>query len=414
MFRRVPALSSKLRSKLTIAWPIWVIAALLCLAIVFLAWPGTEIGDNIRQLSEIRSGRLTDWHPPLMSVVWRALGTTAQSMLILDCILYWVGFACLADQLRREKGSGWALAMLAIGLSPLSVYYLGRVQKDTLMAALFVLATGLGARFGRGYAAIPAFLGMLARANAVFAAPPLLLRTKGLLATLLLSIVLALALIPLSTFINRSLFGAEASHVEKSLQLFDIAGSGQGEFMRCYTPFEWDTLQSRCHAFDRSPDDLTGRWLTIIAEHPVAYALHRLSFFNHAIFFLVPPRQECVAMPQDDSCTAEGAYPLLKDAITRNALFWPVTWLVVGFVLLLLPLDPLARSLALSGMMYGLAYLVVGVASGFRYFYWTELSVQIALLWQLAHGLPRWRWIAWAVLATWIAGYAWRYLPLLF
>ena len=65
------------------------------------------------------------------------------------------------------------------------------------------------------------------------------------------------------------------------------------------------------------------------------------------------------------------------------------------------------------GTLYGMGYLIVGVASGFRYFYWTELAVQISLLWQLAHGLPRWRSIAIAVLATWVIGYAYRYGPML-
>ena len=54
----------------------WTIAAVLGLTVTLAAWPGTMIGDNLRQLSEIRSGQLTDWHPPLMSVIWSALGTT--------------------------------------------------------------------------------------------------------------------------------------------------------------------------------------------------------------------------------------------------------------------------------------------------------------------------------------------------
>jgi len=393
---------------------LWAIAAALCLLIVLGAWPGSMIGDNVRQLREIRAGQLTDWHPPLMSVIWRQLGTAPQSILILNAIIYWTGFALLADQLRREAGRRWAFGMLAVGLSPISVFYLGTIQKDTLLTALFVLAAGLIARFGRAHGLIPAFLGMLARANAVFAAPPLFIRTRRLIPAALICIALSLALIPVSTFINRSLLGAKPSHVEKSLQLFDIAGIGDPKLARCYSPFEWDTLELHCRAFERSPDDLSEVWLKAIGEHPLAYARHRLSYFNHTIFFLVPPLQECVLIPQDEpSCSDPGAHPLLNDAIGRNALVWPVTWLVVGFILLLLPLEPLARALTLSGMLYGLAYLFVGVATGFRYFYWTELAVQIALRWQLAHGLPRWRWIVVAVMAVWIAGYAYRYVPML-
>jgi len=393
---------------------LWVIAAALGLIVVLVSWPGAMIGDNLRQLSEIRAGRLTDWHPPLMSVIWRTLGTTPQSIMVLNALLYWSGIALLADQLRREVGSRWALAMLAVGLSPISIYYLGAVQKDSLLTALFVLAAGLSARFGRAYGMLPAFVGMLARANGVFAAAPFFVRTKRLLPTTLLCIALSLALVPVSTFINRAVLGASPSHVQKSLQLFDLAGIGDPALKRCYSPFYWDTLEIHCRAFSTTPDDLTNVWLHAITEHPLAYSLHRLDHFNHAIFFLVPPRQECVLVPADEpSCRNPGPHPYLRDAIGRNALVWPVTWLVVGFILLLLPLEPFARTLTLSGMLYGLAYLVVGVASGFRYFYWSELAVQVALLWQLAHGLPRWRWIAGAVVATWIIGYAFRYLPML-
>ncbi|MES2119227.1 MAG: hypothetical protein V4513_01455 [Pseudomonadota bacterium] len=399
----------------TPSWRLWAAAALLCLVVIAASWPGALIGDSILQRMEIRAGRITDWHPPLMSIVWRALGGLPQAMLILNSIIYWTGIALLADQLQRQAGRRWGLAMLAVGLSPISIFYLGRIQKDTLLTALLVLAAGLTARFARGYGLVPAVIGVLTRINGAFAAAPFFLRTRRLGPAVLASLALAAALIPASVFVNRAIFGAERSHVEKTLQLFDLAGTGDPELKRCYSVFEWDTLKYRCQAFDRTPDDITGRWLGAIAAHPLSYAAHRLSFFNHAIYFLVPPRQECVLIPDlEDSCASPGRHPLLVDALARNPFFWPVTWLIAGALLLFVRPEPLARMLALSGLLYGGAYLFVGVAVGFRYFYWTELAVQIALVWQLAHGLPRWRLILFPVLAAWIVGYAWRYAPLLF
>ena len=100
--------------------------------------------------------------------------------------------------------------------------------------------------------------------------------------------------------------------------------------------------------------------------------------------------------------------------MSRNPLFWPVTWLLIGSSMLFTRLEPVARALVLSGLLYGFSYLVFGVAAGFRYFYWTELAIQLAMVWQLAtSGLPQWRRIAVAVAAMWIAGLAFRYLPLL-
>jgi hypothetical protein len=140
---------------------------------------------------------------------------------------------------------------------------------------------------------------------------------------------------------------------------------------------------------------------------------HRLTHFNQNIYFLVPPMQDCVFVPKHHAC-GPSDQNLVKDAIVRNALLWPVTWLLIGALLLFMPLTETARMLTLSGMLYGMCYLVVGVASGFRYFYWTEMAIQVALVWQLATaGLPRWRLLVIAVAALWTVGYIYRYGPLL-
>lgn len=418
-----PWLENQARLRATLATPgaIWAAAGLLAVATLLAHWPGELIGDSISQLAEIRAGRLRDWNPPLMAVIWRALGATPQAMLLVQVLLYWSGLALLADQLRRESSAPWGFALLLVGLTPMSLVYLGVVQKDTLLVSLLLVATGLMLRFGRAAALLPGLLAMLTRANAIFAVPPLFVRSQRWPVALALSLAIAAALVPVSRLINLSLLGAERSHVEKSLQLFDLAGievhSGRlvigPDVSRCYTPFYWDTLQHDCGAFDRSPPDLTARWIAVIGAEPLAYARHRLIHFNHNIHFLVPPMQDCVYVPRHHAC-GPGEQGLLEDAIVRNALLWPVTWLVVGALLLFMPLALPARLLASSAMLYGLSYLVVGVASGFRYFYWTELALQLALVWQLATaGLPRWRMLVLAVAATWLAGYAFRYGPLL-
>jgi hypothetical protein len=403
---------------------LWAAAGSLLLLTIAWHWPGKLIGDSITQLSEIESGRLTDWHPPLMAVIWRALGSTPQSMLVLQASLYWLGLALLADRLRLQAGTRWAYAMLLIGLTPMSFIYLGVIQKDTLMTALFILAVGMSVRSVPAYGLVPAFVGMLVRANAVFAMPPLVVRSRRIAPTIALCLVLALLLVPVSRFINLSLLGAERSNVEKTLQLFDLAGiqkiSGRRDLgpdiASCYSPFYWDSLEYGCQAFARSRDDLAGTWLGAIVSEPVAYARHRVSHFNHAIFFAVPPLQECIGNAgQYAAACGSGEATLLKDAIVRNAFLWPVTWLVVGTFLLFMRLEPTARVLTLSGVLYGIAYLIIGVASGFRYFYWTEFAIQVALVWQLATaGLPQWRRIVAAVAVTWAIGYAWRYGSWLF
>lgn len=401
---------------------VWLVAGALAVATIVLRWPGTLIGDNLRQLQEIQTGRITDWHPPLMTVIWRALGATPQSMLLLQVPLYWAGIALIADALRRETSLKWALAVLLTGLTPMSLLYLGTIQKDTLLVALLLVTAGFSLRFGRSWALASGLLAALTRVNAIFAVPPLFVTRQRLLPTVLVCAALSAALLPVSQFINHKVLGAERSHVEKALQLFDIAGiehhSGKTflnpDFSRCYSVFYWDSLELDCQAFARTPDSLATTWMKAIREEPLAYAAHRLDHFNHTIFFLVPPLQECVYVPKHHPNCGPGGDGLLKDAVLRNAFLWPVTWLAIGVSLLFMRLELPVRMFALSGLLYGGGYLLVGVAAGFRYFYWTELAVQLAIVWQLATiGIPHWRRIAALVASIWLIGYAYRYLPLL-
>lgn len=398
---------------------IWGSAALLFAATIAVAWPGTLIGDNIRQLQEIASGQISDWHSPFHSTVWALFGGKTAPMLVFQALVYWTGIALLANALARKAGLRWGLALLAVGLTPLSILYMARIQKDNFVTAWLILAVGLTVKFGRAYGLLPAILGMLSRANAVFAVPPLFVSSRSLLRTVALCVALALALIPLSRLINYDVLGAKPSNVEKSLQLFDLAGietfSGatlvQPSLERCYTPFWWDRLEIECRAFTRSRGSLTSVWLKAIADHPAAYLWHRARAFNSNIHFLVPARQDCIATANPDCVETDQA--LLKDALTRNPLLWPVTWLLVGSLLLFTRLEGTARALILSGLLYGFAYFAFGVAAGIRYFYWTEFAIQVGIVWQLAiGGIPRWRRIALAVAAVWLAGLAFRYGPL--
>lgn len=401
----------------------WIVAASLFALLTLLYWPGQLIGDNARQLLEITSNTISDWHSPWHSTLWKLLGAPrTEPMLVVQLALYWSGFALIADALRRRAGLRWALAMLAVGLTPLSLLYLGRLQKDTFEVASLVLAAGLIARQARFAALVALLSGMLSRMNAVFAVGPMVLRNdRHRLRDIGLALMLSLALIGLSGIINYGLLDAQHSQVEKSLQLFDIAGiehfsgdrSIEPQINACYTPFWWDRLEIGCHAFSSSSrEPLTQTWTSAIGRHPIAYAEHRIAAFNRNIYFLVKPGQDCAADPENMYCKGSSG-GLLRDALLRNPFLWPVTWLVLGLAFVLTRPVPFAQTLTISALGYGGAYLLIGVAAGFRYFYWTELAIQIALMWQVATaGIPHWRRLLAAVLAVWVIGLAWRYAPL--
>jgi hypothetical protein len=399
---------------------LWACAAGLAAATIILFWPGTMIGNTVAQLAEIRAGQLRDWHPPLMAVMWKAMGTTPQSLFVLNALLYWTGIALIADALMHRKGARWGFAALAVGLSPIAFLSLGRIQRDNFMVSLFLIAAGLSEKYSIRAGLIPAALGTLFRTDAIFAFPPLILSSRRWLVRLALCLALTVAMFPVVNFINRSVIGAAPAHAEKSLQLFDIAGiearsgdrSIKPDVARCYTPFWWDALERDCHAFSDNPQSLGGTWVSAILHHPAAYAAHRIDHFNQAVFFLVPPNQDCRYDPSGANCKAGSS--LLKDALARNALLWPITWLVAGLFLLCNRLDPLAQRLAWSAMLLAFAQFAVGVATEFRYFLWVELALQITLLWQLATlGLRNWKPMLACIFSVWLIGYGFRYLPLL-
>jgi hypothetical protein len=392
-----------------------------------LHWPGELNADSLEQRAEAISGRLTDWHPPLMAYVWSWFGALPESLLIIQTTAYWAGFALLALAIPQNRGK-WRWLTLLLGLTPIGVHQLGVIQKDSLLAAFFVLAAGAFALTGRrAFASIPALFGGLFRINGLFAAAPFLIGIRHRWwVTLGLVALVVLALLPIVQWVNRHPLGAERSGVERTLQWFDLAGiaarsgdvsvlpKGTSLAPGCYTPLFWDSLrETECGGpLERLPSNLTGQWAQAIVKHPLAYIEHRLAYFNSTTFFLVPAMHQCVEAPAFHECDFS-ARGFLKDAVTKNLLFWPILWLVIGVLLLRMRLAPVEQTLLLSGLAYGFAYLVVGVAAQFRYFLWTELAVQIALMLHIARGgRVRWPLLVAATAVIGILGYAFRYIPL--
>ena len=349
--------------------PTAVLAAVGALGTLAVRWPGTLTVDSTNQLRQVISGSYTDWHPPLMAFVWHWLGASPEAMFVLQVTMFWAGLALVA----RAERSGWPLL---VGLSPIAVYYLGVIGKDTLLASALMFGVGLAAAGWRWSGAVAVVAAGFLRANAGFAIGPLLLKGRKRLWTPVIGVAM-IGLVALSSAT------VQRTGVERGLPLYDLTGidhfrDGARFPEGCYTPFFWDTLGTpRCgNAFQRG-ENLTVEWLTSVAKHPIAYAQHRIAHFNRSTFFIVPPAQQCVEAPDMHECPVAAR----SDFVTKNALFWPCVWLAIGFALLLVPgIGTLASGLVWSGLAYGLSYAIVGVASDFRYFLWTEIAVQLALV----------------------------------
>lgn len=409
-------------------------------AILFAYWPGIMIDDARWQYQQAVDNSYEDWHPPLMAWVWRHLIVVHPGpapMFVLQLALYWLGVAMTAYWADRMSRPRLALAIVLVGWIPAPLALTGSVTKDCLMAGALMSATGIlllkslsknrvaDAAASVGALLLIAFATAL-RLNAVVACVPLLLaalpspftRTRIRLAAT--AVAGAAACLAIGPTINAMLH-AEKTDVELSLIIFDLGGitehSGTSQFPefgvrdpvavnhRCYDPVEWDSYstwaKTPCplgfepfqNAKDDNDLDPKAIWARAILAHPIAYLIHRLMHFNLSTDFLVPSGPiftawtQSVANPwgyQIDQNGILSAISTVTDAAAGTPLGWPIFWICVGLAAFILGLASraprLTVALAGSSFLYGFSYLVLGVAVGMRYYFWTITSSALAAL----------------------------------
>jgi len=428
--------------------------AMLVAAMMFfniaLSFPGAMMNDSLNQYAEAMSGRFTDWHPPVMAWLWSKLRAVQEGpalLFLLHMAAYWGALGLIADAVRRAGHRKAAVLVALSGAFPPFLFMNAYVIKDVGMAVALLAAIaivfwhrvqGRTIHVAVGIAAgLLLAYGTLVRTNAVFAVGPLLLYMLAPRSWLrsfrimLGAAMIALIAIPVSQAVNRTLFQPVERQALHSLFLFDIIGVAVHEgdptlvrpratmdlqtLQRCYTPFWWDSFSAwgPCGGTVHRPDTdhathgdgLASQWLRTIAEHPTAYIKHRLKHFNSELFFAVPLKhlrftpEHRVGDPHFQPREVFSPANVRFDLVRKNPATWPVTWLAWGFVLLLfLSRRPstqtvvLARVLVVSAIGYTLAYAVVGVATDFRYHYWSMLATAvatIAVLPYLARGFKR-------------------------
>ena len=452
-----------------------ILIGVMCAAALLQAalyWPGIMIWDSIRQYREALNGRFDDWHPPILDWLWRqltAIGPGPATMLVLQLLLYWGGYALLVAWAARQGRRALAVALGLCALFPLALALIGVVMKDSLMAATLIAATGLIAwtLTGRAsWARIPAILLLLfaaaVRFNAVLACLPLLIAAlpaswRATPVRLAVSAIAGLALLLLVLPAVNGALRARPTGVALSLVIFDLGGITENSRTNvfppvpgiddpvavnhgCYDPVEWDPyswwVDEPCAigftnlvpALYRTGESPYRLWLRAIAAHPIAYAKHRLAHFNANSRFLV--RREIAKPVPDQSDPNPWNYRIQPTAsisaldqlvtdLEATPLEWPIWWMGLAAGLLLLapslPSRSLITALASSSLLYGLGYLVLSVASEMRYHLWTMMAALVAAV--LAAGdlarlprLPMRRLAAALILPVLIAvaGLAWR------
>jgi hypothetical protein len=441
------------RSRGAAAWLTGGLLAALVVALfaanVALHFPGVMNNDSAGQYREALSGRYGDWHPPIMAWLWGVVHVFADGpapMLVLHLALYWLGFGLFADGLRRSGHPRLAPAATLAGAFPPFLYVNAQVVKDVGMAVSWLAAAGALYWFRVQQRRVPwpaavaigllLFYGTMVRTNAVFGLGPLLLLAlapKSWLRNarlMIAAVVVAVVALPAGMVANRVLFNPVPEHAVQSLFLFDLMGIAvhtgdpsviapratfaRDELRACYSPYWWDSLSewgtcaakvNRPHAgISTHPEGLPSQWLKTIAQHPLAYAEHRLKHFNSALLFLVPPKhirltpEYRTGDPKVKPLEVVTERDVRLDIVRKNFAIWPATWLALaGCLLFLLRHEPpvtgvaAGRVLAVSALGYSGAYLLIGVATDMRYHYWSLLAVLLALLVALPTLLRQWR-----------------------
>src|SRR5262245_1819079 len=373
------------------------------------------------------------------------------SMFLLTVGLFWVGFAVLSLSLARHSLMLAVLVPLLALSPPAFVLagVIWRdvlLAGAWLLAIALTFATVNESRWlsltARSIALLLLGFGLLLRPNALFAAPFLLayilwpdaFRLKRLALLYPPAILAGYLLLQLVYY---GLLDAKRQHILHAVLVFDLgaitaitkenqfpATWSETEFEllkdRCYDPRHWDTYWRVppcqfviCNRLERAgqflmgnrlePDGVFGApelveaWARSVTSHPLAYAYHRLGYFWA---FLTTPHS---AIYLQGIGKGVPMYPLnpqfmwlydTTDALKETSIFRPLTWVAVVLATLLLgwryrsvPAGSCAVAMSCSAIAYIGTFLLVGVASDYRYVYWVVLAgLSYAVMTELAWG----------------------------
>lgn len=386
--------------------------------------PGFMSIDSADQLMQARRGVLSDWHAPVMSVLWMGLErlvTGPFGMLLLQTAAFWTGLALLASRIAAPLPLKVGFLLL-LAVAPPVVSIAGAIWKDVLMVALLVLACGLA---GRRLAFWPVvLLATLSRYNAVLAVVGVVLlhlAPDGPTLRAVCGAVLAtVALFAASLAINASLV-TQRMHPMQMFALDDLIAitatskeipnldpchqrrKGLRELVPHDEPKAVAALASwrrfRYCSDDAASTALVSEWLRKLVAHPAAYAAHRAKMSGRllGIGFLpgnfVMARStyegsEAVALePPAPATPLQEWFGMQIWQLRDYGVFRPWIYGLLGVGACVVA----ARQrrwrpcfIALSGLTCELGLFLVAPSSDYRYSYWMIVSALIATTWLVA------------------------------
>ncbi|EFH2872183.1 hypothetical protein GKQ19_11915 [Escherichia coli] len=352
-------------------------------------------------------------------------------MLLLECFLYWGGLLLISLSIPQTYKK-ISLSVIVVGFMPFAVGTLSHIWKDVLHAVIWLCAVGFICLSISKYngqnkkilllAGVMLFIGSMVRFNAMFGLLPLvwLLFNKSKFQSwkkwvIILFLFPACSILFTTTF-NYGFLNAEKSRVHQSLIVFDLGGishfSGKDYFEEtwdsdeghkmlstCYDAAAWDVyvwgscsfvLKKIQNSGSWGDGSLMKKWIFAIYHEPGAYLNHRYENFMKLLWH---PNSVLGDSTVENSLGLKyektGLFRVLEtttNLLKNTFVFHPGFWLMTSFIFSLYGLlsrKCFARDVFLalntSSFLYLVAYLFVGVASDFRYAYWSILATSASV-----------------------------------
>lgn len=408
------------------------VSMLALLAIVF--YPGYMSPDSISHLEQATGvAHLTDWHPPVMTRLWgfliRVTGHIS-SMLIFQLVLLVAAMFMLSILVyRHTRNRAWALSIYMILLLPNIVNIAGVIWKDVQMAFSLTLAVLLiwfiiSSKKSLGRVAMYGIVGLtlllilyagILRHNALFAVLPILfvlpsLLTKrlhvwsglacmaaGLIVTIGATAVInqpsekthPITAVQLDDIVHVANFDRE-QHGRWSMykKIHDTCRDKTKDIMNSYIIC---TTAAQREALKNEHQGVFNDWLLTIVRHPIKYASYRLATFSIFLFpqpermyiFQSGIEQNQVGAAVKNEYAISGLAAYVKGGAQANIplIFQP--WLYLAVLVFIYYKSGrireqvqrhFIRAVALSGLIYIVAYFPMAVAVDYRYMYWSVFA----------------------------------------
>lgn len=429
------------RSRLLGTGGLVALAVVLCSLTVATFFPGFMSYDTLFQLKQAQGQEpLSDWHPPVMSLLWRALIAvtgTVSTMATLQIVWLWVSLLIIALVVHRLTASfGWGAAVLGLGVLPQVVTIVGVVWKDVHLAVglLSVAAIAMVAAVAprrdavrwplMALTVVLLVYVLLVRKNGIVAIVPMLYLVyrswypegsrRALGVYVLGFVVAALGAQAVITAVVRP----QASHVVQAVALDDVlhvvpesalrtadlspdlrdrllAARERCEEKKSLMNTYW-TCVGRGEGGDFTPiagaEELIGAWPGLMAQTPGGYLQYRAEVFAQFMFNTRQPWQEGVL---GNEAGIEVEHPRMVATLRSYVLeladrdlpfvFGGWFWLLVACVQTLRWRAPsrfgaLVGCLGASSLLYVLAYVPTAPATDYRYVYWPAIAGSLGLL----------------------------------